>query len=96
MEAAEKDELTGMSNRRNMQTSLNELFYRKDQVEEISIAILDIDDFKHVNDIYGHNAGDFILKGVAQKIYGKESESIHTCRWGGRRISDVVCGRESL
>lgn len=94
-EAAEKDELTGMSNRRNMQTSLNELFYRKDQVKEISIAILDIDDFKHVNDIYGHNAGDFILKGVAQKIYGKESESIHTCRWGGEEFLMLSVGEKA-
>lgn len=95
MKAAENDELTMMSNRRSMQKKLDELMQEEKPNPEIAVAILDIDDFKLVNDTYGHNAGDLILKGVAMRIKEAESELICTCRWGGEEFLMLSVGEGS-
>lgn len=93
LEAAEKDELTRMHNRRSMQERLNSIMCNKKVEDEIAIAILDIDDFKMVNDTYGHNAGDLILYEVASKIKKQETDSILACRWGGEEFLLLSVGK---
>lgn len=91
-EAAEKDELTMLDNRRSMQERLNQLLNEKDKKGEIAVAILDIDDFKLVNDTYGHSVGDMILKEVALRMKEKESKAIRVCRWGGEEFLVLAVG----
>ncbi|WP_052769084.1 GGDEF domain-containing protein [Aurantiacibacter marinus] len=64
---AETDELTGLSNRRELLRSLDRMIgASKRSSRPLSIAILDIDRFKRVNDTYGHPAGDEVIKAVGQ------------------------------
>lgn len=92
IEAAEKDELTQMHNRRNMQERLDYIFTQNAGKSEIAIAIIDIDDFKRVNDTYGHNAGDLVLFEVAARIMEKEAPRICACRWGGEEFLILSTG----
>ena len=92
-EAARLDELTRMENRRSMQERFDKLFDSIGPDETVSVAILDIDDFKRVNDTYGHGAGDMILYEVAARIHEAESGQIHTCRWGGEEFLILSVGK---
>ena len=76
------DNLTGLYNRHYMHTKLEE---SEEGKEPYYVAIVDIDDFKKVNDKYGHNAGDQILKGVADAMVAVFMESM-VCRWGGEEF----------
>lgn len=84
-DAASKDELTRMNNRRSMQDMMKHLMESGEDLE-IAVAILDIDDFKQVNDTYGHNAGDLVLQKVAGHILEKETDQVISCRWGGEEF----------
>ncbi len=57
------DELTGLPNRRSFMDTAENMFRADDKV---SLFILDIDKFKKVNDTYGHDAGDEVLKALAE------------------------------
>lgn len=81
------DELTGLYNRRHMEERLNEeyqKFKREDQI--FSIMIADIDDFKKINDKYGHDAGDMVLKALSNTIRGMTREYDVVARWGGEEF----------
>lgn len=77
------DPLTGLANRR----SLEERYKQAELLNEEYVLIMgDIDDFKKVNDTYGHNVGDEVLKTVAD-VFGKSvREEDIVCRWGGEEI----------
>lgn len=75
------DRLTGLANRR----FIDKLDY---SVSKSCAAILDIDDFKHINDTYGHDAGDEILKKLSDilKKHEKETDALTAIRWGGEEF----------
>ena len=50
------------------------------------MILLDIDKFKSVNDIYGHDAGDLVLKSVATLLQDLVRKSDVVCRWGGEEF----------
>ncbi len=77
------DTLTGLANRRSIQ----ERYAQSEAVKESYALILgDIDDFKMVNDTYGHDVGDLVLKAVAD-VFKKAVRGEDTvCRWGGEEI----------
>lgn len=78
------DELTGLPNRRLfhdlLQQSLKQAHRNK---QEIGVLFLDLDNFKRVNDLYGHDHGDKLLKEVARLLQGRLRDSDILCRWGG-------------
>ena len=81
-----RDTLTGVLNRQGIYSELeNNTEYQK--TENIGVVIFDIDFFKTVNDTYGHNAGDFVLKGFASLI--EEYLDAKICRWGGEEFIAV-------
>lgn len=96
-EASTRDQLTKLCNRRNMLIYLDRSFLEcTSKNQEMAVSILDIDDFKKVNDIYGHNAGDYVLREVASEILAYEKEyDIMTCRWGGEEFVLVMTGERS-
>lgn len=51
-----------------------------------ALIMCDIDDFKKVNDTYGHDFGDVVLKGVAKITTEQVREKGYVCRWGGEEI----------
>ena len=88
---AEYDNLTNIKNR----TAINkELDIRVGENEEFALAILDIDLFKNVNDTYGHNAGDYVLKELAKKLINLEGYGIIPARWGGEEF--IVLGPSNM
>lgn len=81
------DPLTGLFNRRYMDETLQrELSRAKRKDCALSIVMLDIDHFKSVNDRYGHEAGDSVLRAVADRLKKNVRESDLVCRYGGEEI----------
>ena len=90
---ATHDALTGLFNRHSLRKLFKEL---GESNEPFCIVMGDIDDFKKVNDTYGHDCGDVVLKSVAEIISGGINENDTACRWGGEEMLIVLRGeRES-
>lgn len=87
LEGATIDLLTGLRNRTNLLKTI-----QNKKITPFCAAILDIDDFKKINDTYGHNTGDAVLKDMASKLINmeKDNSDILTCRWGGEEF--VILG----
>lgn len=82
-----KDGLTGIFNRRYLEVKLREEFGRcKRYGGELSIIMFDIDFFKKVNDGYGHQCGDFILKSVSSRISSIIRNVDYLFRYGGEEF----------
>jgi diguanylate cyclase (GGDEF)-like protein len=78
------DPLTGLYNRR----AFNEIAFREISGASrtglgISVVLFDIDDFKQVNDQYGHLVGDIVLKAAASTLRSSLRDEDFLCRWGG-------------
>jgi len=84
---AHTDVLTGLGNRRSANKDVSSFIARaSDKKTDFSLAILDIDFFKRVNDTYGHQAGDDVLFQVAQSIKEALRPSDRVYRWGGEEF----------
>ncbi|MEI8388519.1 MAG: GGDEF domain-containing protein [bacterium] len=84
---ATTDALTGLMNRREFNRRIAEEFSRaKRHKTQLSLALFDIDFFKKINDTYGHNAGDVILKELGSLISSKTRTSDIACRYGGEEF----------
>lgn len=84
---ADHDQLTGLYNRHAfLQLSCLIIDDVKKDKEKFNFAILDIDHFKNVNDTYGHNAGDMILKQFAELLNALTNKDIVVGRWGGEEF----------
>jgi diguanylate cyclase (GGDEF)-like protein len=83
------DALTGIYNRYGFNERLNQVF-SDPQVEELGLLILDLDMFKKVNDTYGHDAGDIVLKFVADTLQRMSGENAAVCRWGGEEFTILL------
>ncbi|MBW1696697.1 MAG: sensor domain-containing diguanylate cyclase [Deltaproteobacteria bacterium] len=78
------DPLTGLLNRRVMETVLRRELNRSSRYENVlSVVFLDLDDFKSVNDTYGHDTGDDLLKFVANKLIEMSRNSDAVARFAG-------------
>ena len=84
---AEIDHLTGLPNRRAFEALL-EKHYREAQaeVDSLSVAFCDIDHFKKVNDTHGHDAGDRVIKLIADSLARISNDNCHVARHGGEEI----------
>ncbi len=81
------DPLTGLYNRRSMDKFLDEaVALVKENGQLFTVTIGDIDNFKMVNDIHGHNVGDDVLMMVAKTIKETLPEKSTLCRWGGEEF----------
>jgi diguanylate cyclase (GGDEF)-like protein len=87
-----KDDLTGAYNRRYINEKLpSDIFYAARSNEKISVIMLDIDYFKEINDIYGHLAGDLVLKEVTSIIKSKIRRNYDwVARYGGDEFLIVL------
>lgn len=75
------DKLTGLNNR----TLISQLTFDSDNTY---VAIFDIDDFKKVNDTFGHDAGDLVLKHLSKMLIleARANHGLHVIRWGGEEF----------
>jgi len=88
---ARTDELTGLYNRRGvMEILTRELARVRRQATPLALALADIDDFKRINDTFGHRQGDEVLKRVASAIVGCVRSSDAVARWGGEEFLIVL------
>jgi diguanylate cyclase (GGDEF)-like protein len=81
------DELTGVYNRRHAMARLSDLWaMAQDHGTLLSVAAIDIDHFKQVNDTWGHDAGDEVLKQFSNVLRGQTRGSDAVCRIGGEEF----------
>ncbi len=80
--AAERDRLTGLFNRASFDRRLAAAMQRV-EAEPVTIALLDLDGFKDVNDTLGHLVGDRVLETIAGLLQTKTADGVFLARWGG-------------
>ena len=86
-----KDELTDINNRKFLEEVLDEIISRDDiKKDNIAFCFLDIDDFKHINDTYGHLVGDKILSMVAKTLKNNVRHADKAFRWGGDEFALIL------
>jgi diguanylate cyclase (GGDEF)-like protein len=85
------DALTGLRNRRHVEEYLARLVsLARRNAEPIAVLVVDIDRFKSVNDTYGHDAGDAVLREVADRMAGSIRLEDMIGRWGGEEFLAVL------
>jgi len=87
---ANNDSLTKVLNRRGLEQVFKSAVARIDDDHPLAMAYLDLDRFKLINDLYGHNAGDDILKQVCERIIGMLSGRMRIGRVGGDEFVIVL------
>ncbi len=85
------DELTRLYNRREFIKKIHEEI-NNPQNDIISLCILDLDNFKQINDLYGHQMGDFVLMHLAEVLKENTSPSFFPARFGGEEFIIVFPG----
>lgn len=86
-----RDQMTGLYNHRTFYSEL-ELSMQKanEDANKFCLAMIDIDDFKNINDSYGHDKGDAVLKNLAQIIEKHCSAEDKACRYGGEEFAVIL------
>ncbi len=89
--AAAIDPLTNCYNRRALDASLeNDISYSKRHGIDLSVIMLDLDNFKAINDVHGHLAGDAVLKAISSLIPSVVRKSDYLARYGGEEFILVL------
>jgi diguanylate cyclase (GGDEF)-like protein len=84
---ATHDNLTKLYNRHKLNDELSKEITRENRyMHGLSLLMLDIDDFKKINDTYGHDVGDIVLKNIATIINNSIRSTDYACRWGGEEF----------
>src|SRR5207244_4824446 len=87
------DPLTGLFNRRYIEQRLEDEIKRSERHgRPLSVILFDLDEFKQVNDTYGHGAGDALLKAFAERLSRATRGSDASARYGGGGFRVVVPG----
>jgi len=93
VEQSLRDPLTGLHNRRYLQETLpREISRAKREQRPLSILVADLDDFKRINDTYGHQIGDEFLVAVAGLMRQNARNSDVICRYGGEEFILILPG----
>ena len=93
---ARTDALTGLANRKAFDQKLDECFLNWQQSKAMfSLAMIDVDHFKKVNDTYGHPAGDAVLKEMATRLAEIKHDSLLVARYGGEEFAVLFDGSEA-
>ena len=90
------DELTGLANRRQAERTLDAELTRAARFgTPVSVALVDLDGFKGVNDVYGHQAGDAVLRELASALIAGLRQFDVASRWGGEEFLLVLPGTDA-
>ena len=90
-----RDTLTGLFNRQYMQVLLDRECVRHQRSgKAFSVALIDLDHFKSINDTFGHGVGDDVLSGFAQAARQHLRDSDVLCRWGGEEFLVLLVGAD--
>lgn len=88
----ERDLLTGVHSREYMQEIVAQTFGIEGSVNPVGIAILDLDDFKGINDKYGHDNGDKVLRTLGKLLNECETDEVSIGRFGGEEFVVIFSG----
>lgn len=92
-ELATHDPLTGLANRRGMNEAMARAWATAKRAgHPVSILLADLDGFKRINDERGHEAGDDVLKAVAQRMLANRRAGDLVARWGGEEFVIMLSG----
>jgi diguanylate cyclase (GGDEF)-like protein len=90
------DELTGLPNRRSFEDGLTNALDRCRRMSgKVALVMLDLNDFKRINDSLGHHAGDAVLRGVAKNLRECVQEADSLARLGGDEFTLIACDLKS-
>src|SRR5438132_2635034 len=93
---AQTEPLAGLYNHRSFHERLRAALTNASRShDKVSVLMLDIDDFKRVNDVFGHGAGDEILRALAVTLRGCVRGSDVVCRLGGEEFAIVMTSRSA-
>ena len=93
----EHDALTGLANRRAIERNLETEIERATRLgSSLSVAMLDLDDFKKINDTYGHSCGDVVLQKFSQLIKEEIRKTDFAARFGGEEFILLLSGTSLL
>ncbi|MCG8489873.1 MAG: GGDEF domain-containing protein [Chromatiales bacterium] len=96
LDISRTDQLTGLLNRRGLEENFNSEVNRSQRVNQsFTLALADIDDFKAMNDRYGHLLGDQILKQIATVVQSQIRNIDTLARWGGEEFA-ILLDKSSL
>ncbi|EAQ66108.1 hypothetical protein MED121_02815 [Marinomonas sp. MED121] len=96
-ELAYYDQLTHLPNRALLNEHLKRILSLEEREESFSaICVMDLDGFKEINDIYGHDMGDFVLQEVANRLLDKLRDSDVAARIGGDEFVFILTGLHLL
>src|SRR5205823_7377832 len=88
---AQTDELTGLYNLRHFHESLDGEIERSRRFEQpVGLMMLDIDDFKVINDTYGHQQGDLVLIEVGRVLRDLSRDIDEPARYGGEEMAVIL------
>jgi diguanylate cyclase (GGDEF)-like protein len=88
---AHTDHLTKISNRKSIEKLLKEELKRANRYQRpLSLIMLDVDDFKKINDTFGHSGGDKVLRQLSRIISSAIRDTDHFGRWGGEEFIIVT------
>jgi diguanylate cyclase (GGDEF)-like protein len=86
-----RDPLTGVANHGHFQETLyRELSRHERRREQLALLLVDLDDFKKVNDRFGHPVGDAVLKGVVARLLASVREMDTVARYGGEEFGVIL------
>lgn len=92
---ANKDELTGLYNHRYFHESIKYSFnLAKESSKPLSLILFDIDDFKYYNDLYGHLAGDQVLRDIGELLSSMGRDTDIVARYGGEEFAILMPNTE--
>lgn len=95
-ELASRDDLTGLHNRRHLVTAVGSMIAAAERSGgTFAVILLDIDSFKAVNDVHGHQAGDAVLVGFAQLMQERAPNGALVARWGGEEFFVALPGADA-
>ncbi|EGA70715.1 putative periplasmic ligand-binding sensor protein [Vibrio sinaloensis DSM 21326] len=83
---AREDQLTGLKNRRAFDEWIENVVYTSGDAKAFSLALVDIDHFKSINDTYTHLIGDKVLQTVVENINKITPDNCFVARWGGEEF----------
>ena len=90
--AVQTDALTGLANRRGLERGLRNMLTKVGQGQMLALYVIDLDGFKPVNDVHGHDVGDEALIMVAQRLKQAVRAGDLVCRIGGDEFVVVAAG----
>jgi len=96
VELASRDPLTGLHNRRHLVEGFASMLAAAEVAGgTLAVALFDVDEFKSVNDHYGHLAGDAVLVALAQRLQAPAPAGALVARWGGEEFFVALPGADA-